>query len=215
MALAPFPVHVGGRTIPLTTAEDMEALIERITDEEFRKDERLPYWAELWHSALALAEYLCEHAALVRGRAVHEIGCGLGLPGIIASHMGALLTFSDYEEHALLFAELNFLECGGTGAEFLALDFRLPPARRWPVILASDVIYERRFIDPLAAFLDAVTDDNGDILLAEPDRVIAAPFFERMDALGFRRSTAARRPYLYGRHVDVSIHHLHRNISLR
>jgi predicted nicotinamide N-methyase len=205
--LRTFPLVVGGITFSITTAEDMELLIGRITEEEFSKDERLPYWAEVWHSALALGEFLQEHPELVAGRDVHEIGCGLGVPGITAARLGARITFSDYEEHALLAARLNFLENfpGGT-AEFLSLDFRKPPARCWPVILASDVIYERRFTEPLAVFLDSVTAPGGTIVLAEPDREIAAAFFEKMSANGYSLVSGRKSPYLYDRSVTVSVH---------
>jgi predicted nicotinamide N-methyase len=128
-----------------------------------------------------------------------------------SSRLGATVTFSDYETTALLLAELNFLEHGDGDAEFLQLDFRHPPDRRWPVVLASDVIYERRFIDPLAGFLDAVTAADGCILLAEPGREVALPLFERLAAAGFTSGTTQARPYLHGRHVDVTIHHLTRH----
>jgi predicted nicotinamide N-methyase len=144
---------------------------------------------------------------------VHEIGCGLGLPGIVASRLGARLTFSDYETPALLLAELNFLEHGEGSAEFLALDFRSPPPRRWPVVLASDVIYECRFLDPFAVFLDAITEPEGCILLAEPGREVARPLFDRLAELGFVSNTTHARPYLHSRHVDVGIHLLTRSAS--
>ena len=45
-----------------------------IDDEEFQKDERMPYWAELWPAALGLAEHLLAQRPL-RGACV-ELGAG-------------------------------------------------------------------------------------------------------------------------------------------
>ena len=50
--------------IKLHTVTNVDALFDNLLQkgkesEEF-KDERIPYWAELWPSALALAEYMVE-----------------------------------------------------------------------------------------------------------------------------------------------------------
>ena len=47
------------------------------------KDERIPYWTELWPSAIALSEFIVEHKVVNEKTSVHEIGCGLSLPGIV------------------------------------------------------------------------------------------------------------------------------------
>jgi predicted nicotinamide N-methyase len=193
------------------TAENIETLIERLSTDEFNKDERLPYWAELWHSAVALAAVLSETEIVLDGAEAMEIGCGLGLPGLVAAERGATITFSDYDAFALLAAELNLLSnLPGISAEFLELDFRHPPTRQWPLILAADVIYEKRFIEPLAAFLDTTLTTDGQILLAEPNRLIAAPFFEALSKRGFRYERQSRFPNLHGRIAEVSVYTIRR-----
>ncbi len=59
---------------------DSEALID---ESAFAQDEFLPYWAELWPSGLALARRLAGRA--LRGARVVELGCGLGLPSLVAA----------------------------------------------------------------------------------------------------------------------------------
>ncbi|MBL0176223.1 MAG: methyltransferase [Ignavibacteria bacterium] len=209
--LRSFDLPVGTATVRITTAEDIEDLINGISEAEFRHDERLPYWADVWHSAVALGDFLLQRADLVRGRSVLEIGCGLGVPGIIAASLGASVTFSDNDATALLAAELNLLTTlPGVVASFASLDFRTPPDRRWPVILAADVIYEARFIDPLAIFLDRTLEKNGTVVLAEPNRLIAVPFFARLAECGFRHVRHTVEASLHGRKVDVSIYLLTR-----
>jgi len=36
----------------------IESYLQNISEEQFKKDERLPYWAELWPSSIALTKYL-------------------------------------------------------------------------------------------------------------------------------------------------------------
>jgi len=205
-------VTAGGREYRLTTAEDIEQLIDGITQEEFSKDERLPYWAELWHSAAALAEFLAGQSARLRGTRVLEIGCGLALPGIVAAAAGARVTCTDFEKHALLAAELNFLQnLPGYSPDIQYIDFREPPDKRWPLIIGADVIYEKRFIEPLAQFFGRVLDEDGTILLAEPNRLIAVPLFQALERDGFRWNRHGRHAELHGRDVEISIYEISRS----
>ena len=58
-------------------------------------DERIPYWAELWPSAIALAEYVSE---LENSEVsfIHEIGCGMALPSVLCGKLGHKVMMSDY-----------------------------------------------------------------------------------------------------------------------
>src|SRR6476619_5660622 len=66
----------GGGRLELLRPSAPEALID---EEAFADDEFLPYWAELWPAARALAEALPD----VSGLQVVELGCGLGLPSLV------------------------------------------------------------------------------------------------------------------------------------
>ena len=44
---------------------------------------------KVWECALDLVEYIKEHPDFVKGKTVLEIGCGQGLPGIMALKQGA------------------------------------------------------------------------------------------------------------------------------
>ena len=72
-----------------------EALLD---DEAFADDEFMPYWAELWPSGLALAHALPTGLA---GRRVVELGCGLGVPSLVAAARGAEVTAIDWAEDAI------------------------------------------------------------------------------------------------------------------
>ena len=56
----------GELTIELLRVADVDTLLDRLPKIQFRPDERLPYWADLWPSSLALAKYLWEGCRLCK-----------------------------------------------------------------------------------------------------------------------------------------------------
>src|SRR5881397_3704618 len=66
----------------------------------------IPYWAEIWPASRAIARRLAAGERL-DGRAVLDLGCGLGLAGIAAGLCGAEVTFVDRHPDALGFARRN------------------------------------------------------------------------------------------------------------
>ena len=100
-----------------------------------------------------------------------ELGCGLGVAGIAGLARGLRVTFSDYDRTALAFAARNARLNGFFDFKTLPLDWRSPPAGlRVPLVLAADLTYEVRNIDPLVALLKHVLVPGGVCLLADPDR---------------------------------------------
>lgn len=202
-----FPVNSGGRRFDITSAEDIDTLIEHMTLEEFNRDEKLPYWADIWHSAVALGDFLQQYPHTIAGKHILDLGCGLGLEGLVASRYAGSVTFADYDSNALIAAELNALQNGCAGQlEYVHLDFRNPPHKQWQVVIAADIIYEDRFTEPLLSFLDRATGGDGMIIIAEPNRTVAERFFAALKYSGFRIRSFNRTGVLHGRAVDVAIH---------
>lgn len=178
-------LDVYGRRIGLSKIADLEALLAYIDPVTFAEDERLPYWAELWPSALALACYIMQHVSLA-GRQVLELGCGLGLVGVVAALQGARVLCTDYEADALAFARHNARRNACRQVRFRLVDWRRPLLRRrYDMILASDVIYEARNFGPLVAVLQRYLARGGCALFAEPGRPNAMPFFALLRQRGF------------------------------
>src|SRR6185295_1568846 len=69
----------------------------------------LPYWAELWDSAVGISQMLVRLRADFAGRGALDLGCGMGLAGTVAARIGMRVLFADMEPPALLFARLNSL----------------------------------------------------------------------------------------------------------
>jgi predicted nicotinamide N-methyase len=174
-----------GRRVRLIKIADLETLLASIDPVTFAEDERLPYWAELWPSALALARYIVQHLHLA-GRQVLELGCGLGLVGVVAALQGARVLCTDYEADALAFARHNARRNACRQVRFRLVDWRRPLLRRrYDIILASDVIYEARNFGPLVAVLQRHLARGGCALFAEPGRPNAIPFFALLRQRGF------------------------------
>src|SRR5207302_10031467 len=83
-------LEVGAETIALWQVADLERHVDRRALLAGDDPPEPPYWAHRWSGAAVLAE------AVRRGaRSAIEIGCGLGLPGLVAARRGARVTFVD------------------------------------------------------------------------------------------------------------------------
>lgn len=61
----------------------------------------------MWPAAVILSRMLCKHPEQIRGKSVLEIGSGLGLTGLVASHMASDVTLSDFNPLVLRNLEAN------------------------------------------------------------------------------------------------------------
>jgi predicted nicotinamide N-methyase len=174
------------RPVHITKIADLEVLLDAVDPVTFAEDERLPYWAELWPSSIALARHTAQHLD-VRHRQVLELGCGLGLVSVVAALQGARVLCTDYEPDALAFARHNAARNTGRGVRFRLVDWRWPALRRrYDYILASDVIYEARNFAPLVTLLQRFLARRGTAVFSEPGRPHAVPFLALLRQRGFR-----------------------------
>jgi len=134
-------------------------------------DDHLPYWAALWPTARMLSQVIADEPWTPGTKAL-EIGCGLGLPGIVALSVGLHVTFSDYDATALRFAADNARLNGFGDFKTLCLDWRDPPHDlQVPVLLASDLVYEISNVAPLVNFVKKALVPGGLCLLTDQDRL--------------------------------------------
>src|SRR4051794_14654766 len=166
-------VALEGRDLRLLAPRDSDALLD---EEAFEHEEFLPYWAELWPSAVALARVVARRP--LTGRRVLELGCGLGLPSIAAALAGGRVTATDWSAESVEFAAVN-AERNGVIVEARVFRWDAGPGElgpRWPLVLASDVLYEPRNVPQLIALLPRLTDE---VWLADPGRRPAERFLEQ------------------------------------
>jgi predicted nicotinamide N-methyase len=166
--------RVGGRALSLLRPRVADALLD---EEAFEHEEFLPYWAELWPSAVALAR---EVARLdLDGLRVLELGCGLGLPSIVAALGGADVLATDWSPDAVEIAARNAARNGAELETALAAwgaGSALVEAAPWDLVLGADLLYERRNVEQLLELLPRLGDD---VLLSEPGRPFESAFLER------------------------------------
>jgi predicted nicotinamide N-methyase len=134
-------VRVGEVELSLLRPVSPDALLD---EDAFARDEFLPYWAELWPAATALAVALPD----VAGLRVVELGCGLGLPSLVAAARGADVTASDWAEDAVELLRENAAR-NGLALRAEVRDWREPWPERFDVAIAADVLYEHRNVEPL------------------------------------------------------------------
>jgi len=79
---------------------------------------------KLWEACYVLAEALCSHPKLCRGRDVIELGAGVGLLGLVAAYClgAASVTMTDVDDKVLLFLRTNVEFNAVATASLLAAD---------------------------------------------------------------------------------------------
>jgi predicted nicotinamide N-methyase len=179
-------VALPGRELALLAPRDGEALL---SEEAFEREEFLPYWAELWPSALALARVVARRP--LTGRRVIELGCGLGLPALAAALAGGRVLATDWSADAVAMTARN-AERNGVELATAVYRWDAPPeplGPPWPLVLGSDLLYEARNVPALLDLLPRLVAAAGEVWLADPGRAPAARFLEaaattwRLDAI--------------------------------
>jgi predicted nicotinamide N-methyase len=188
-------VPIAGRDVDLLHPANYDDLI---SEEEFVRDDRLPYWADIWPSSHALAERVARLDG--RGRTALELGCGLGLVMTAAATAGYRPLATDYYDDALEFARVNVWRNAGVAIETRHVDWRRFPANlgTFDLVLASDVLYERSYAPLLAdAFSDTLAK-GGAVLLADPGRVGREEFLSLCAPRGLYVREAEDVPFVSG-----------------
>jgi predicted nicotinamide N-methyase len=149
----------------------------------------VPFWADLWPGARMLAKVI-QQETWTRGTEALELGCGLGLPGIVALSRGLKVTFSDHDPCALRFAAENARLNGFENVPTLQLDWRRPPAdRQFPVIFGADLIYEASHAEWLASCVKQLLAPEGVAWLTDLERVPAKGLHAALESEGLQYAT--------------------------
>lgn len=180
-------VNIGPLSFDFTRIADPDRVLDDVAAEEDRLEKlrgrvpedqlHLPYWAELWDSAMGIAQHLVAPPSL-QALSVLDLGCGMGLSGVVAAAMGHRVLFADLESPALLFARLNSLPFSES-VRFRKLDWRRDRLNeRFDLILGADILYERKQWDHLEPFWREHLTRDGIVLLGEPGRQTGEIFGE-------------------------------------
>lgn len=191
---------IGGRELVILRPRNADDLI---TEEDYVKDERLPYWADIWPSSMMLAERLLEEKGA--GRSLIELGCGSGLCACAAAISGFDVLATDYYEDALAFTELNTRVNAGRPARTRHVDWSAIPTDlgTFDVVLAADVMYEPRYPAMVANAMDRLISQGGHALVADPGRIAFPDFITECSA---RNLAITRKDHRDFRSGEVAQH---------
>jgi predicted nicotinamide N-methyase len=209
-------VVLAGKTLRYVRPKSPEQLLDlESVAQAYDEDQYMPYWAALWPVSYYLGETILARTWPPGIKAI-ELGCGLAVAGLAGLLAGMDVTFTDYDETALRFVQLSCAANGLPKARTIALDWRCPLDEQFNVILASDVVYEERSIEPIVQLIQAMLAPGGVVLLADQDRVHINQFLATLTGSGFsyerkaiRATSAPDRPvtgsvYLIRRKEETS-----------
>lgn len=196
--------------------------IEETSSKSLLKLSTRTYWMRVWPAGLGLASHLIERFGIqgLRDRQVLDLGCGVGLLGIVCARLGARVTFLDREPGALAAVRKNCRLNGLGPAQTIGGDwnhggYRLAPSA-YDVVVGGDVVYDDMQWQSISTALLRTLRPGGFALLADPGWVA-----QRKLRASFRRSgfsvTKRRRevswppwPATYRQHKNIDIYTLRR-----
>jgi predicted nicotinamide N-methyase len=162
-------IRIGDVALTLVRPEEPESLLD---EDAFANDEFMPYWAELWPAGLTLAQALPDD---LEGVSVIELGCGLGVPALVAAARSAHVTAIDWAADAIALLRENAAR-NGLSLEAVHADWRAFEGG-FDLALAADVLYEARNVEPLAELLSRLAPNA---LVGLAGRSYERDFLERV-----------------------------------
>lgn len=189
-------VVIGDVSLTMETPPDLDALLDRAAADDPQAVDAIPYYAILWPAARSLAVHLWDIREELSGRRVIELGCGLGLPGILAARLGAQVTATDFHPDNGTWLQHN-AALNGVSLDYAQLDWNafLEPGSerasrsldgRFDLVVGSDLLYERRHIPALICAIGALCAPGGHAVIADPGREHLPLFVTGMEQDGWR-----------------------------
>lgn len=178
-------IRIGPASIRLVRPAEPDRLLDdRDVHVLNRQDDYMPYWAYLWPGAFLLGDVVARQSW--EGEEALEVGCGLGLAGLVGIARGLRVRFTDYDDAPLHFVSRSAAE-NGFGPESYwvgRLDWRELPEETYRLILGADVLYERRLVPLVAGVLAKMLAGDGEAWIADPYRVAAEDFPRAVEEYG-------------------------------
>jgi predicted nicotinamide N-methyase len=129
-----------------------------------------PYWAFAWAGGQALARYILDHAGLVAGRRVLDLGSGSGLAAIAAAKVrAAAVTAAEIDAFAIAAIALN-AEANGVNVTTTERDLLAEADVAAEVLLVGDLFYERALAERTLSYCELARTQHAQVLVGDPQR---------------------------------------------
>ena len=189
-------VTIGDLALTMETPPDLDALLDRAAETDPQAVDAIPYYAILWPAAHGLSRYLWDHRAELRGGTrVIELGCGLGLPSLLAASLGARVLATDFHPDTGTWL-LHNAALNNVMIDYRELDWNVflgPPSSDLrplssDLVIGSDLLYERRHVPALVCAIRALCAPGGHAVIADPGRDNLGLFVSSMEKNGWRHT---------------------------
>lgn len=155
--------------IQLHLADDAFSVWEETERALGRTDQPPPFWALAWPGSQGLARYILDHADLVAGRTVLDLGAGSGLTAIAAAVAGAsAVQASDLDPFAAAAIGLN-ADANGVAIAVTA-DVLDGSGEGAEVVLAADIWYEKQLAERVLGLLRRARARDACVLVSDVGR---------------------------------------------
>lgn len=183
-----FTLNTRVNSLRFLCPEDPDLVLNSISNEQYEKDKFLPYWAEHWPSAEVMFPFI-ENSVFPADYQICELGCGLGTISTILSQKNRSVFSVDISLHACIYAKENIRRNGGT-PKVIVSDWRSMAFKSgFDLIIASDVLYEERWIEPILNCIKSLLKTDGKAWIADPCRRFWNSFKQAAVQSGFSVKT--------------------------
>ena len=142
-----------------------------------------PLWSKIWPASVVLAETLVHLKSNPLMRFL-EIGAGMGVVSIVATHWGHNFTLTEYDEHALNFARANAFINKCPNLVVKRLDWNKPDLQdSFDYIVGSEILYKQEYFQPLKTLFKTLLKPAGQVILAGEIRKHDRSFYKAMEPL--------------------------------
>lgn len=195
LPFTPYEFSIPGeqQSLKVMAPADPDAVLGAITEDQFGKDKYSPYWAEHWPSAHVLLPFLSRQT-FPQNTQICELGSGLGVISSLLAQKLLSTIATDISPAACVFARTNIIRNNGT-ARVVCCDWRsLPFKRTFNLIIASDILYEEGWVEPILTSIKALLKTGGKAWIADPCRTWWDLFKQRSAFYGFSSAVLSRGP---------------------
>ena len=168
-------LKIRGRHFTLLAPKSIE---EYINSKDPLQD--FPLWAKAWEASWVLADFLGGLPTEPEKRFL-EIGCGLGLVGVVAASFGHKIVMTEHNPDAIQFARANAELNHCSDVEVIDLDWNSPSLYgQFDYVVGSEVVYHDQDFEPLRNLFERFLKPEGEVILCEGIRKTSLDFFKEM-----------------------------------